>query len=211
MKKIILIISVVLILFSCKDNKKIPENFDYGTVENGIYSNTFFNFDVSFDKDWSVQSKEEMSEMSKKGQDLILGENKTLKRSFEASQVNVAELFAVFKFPVGTVSVYNPSLIMNAENLKSFPDVRKTKDYMDAVRSLLDQAPFTLIYKKKEYSKIIGGKEFMAMEIYNEDYDVTQEYFSTIHKGFAIVMVISYDDDNQKEELYKIIDHVKFK
>lgn len=211
MKKTILSLSILLILSSCKEQKKIPENFDYGTVENGIYSNKFFNFDLSFDKDWSVQSKEEMAEMSKIGQDILIGESESLKKNFKASQVNVAELFGVFKFPVGTVSVYNPSLIINAENLKDFPDVRKPKDYMDSVRNLLDQAPFTLIYKKKLYSKIIGGKEFVAMEIYNQDYNVTQEYFSTIHKGFAIVMVISYDDDDQKEELYKIIDNVKFK
>lgn len=211
MKKIILSLCVVLFISSCEETNKIPENFDYGTVENGVYSNTFFNFDLSFDKDWSVQSKEQMAEMTQKGQDLITGENERLKKNLKASQVNVAELFAVFKFPVETVSVYNPSLIMNAENLKGFPEVRKPKDYMDAVRSLLDEAPMTLIYKKQHYSKIIGGKEFVAMEIYNQDYDVNQEYFSTLHKGFAVIMVISYDGDDQKEELYKILNTLKFK
>ncbi|MEO8774402.1 MAG: hypothetical protein ABI263_07075 [Gelidibacter sp.] len=202
---------VVLFIYSCKEENKIPENFDYGTVENGVYANDFFNFELSFDKDWSVQSKDQMAEMTKKGQDLITGKNELLKKNLKASQVNVAELFAVFKFPVGTGSVYNPSLIINAENLKGFPDVRKPKDYMDAVRSLLDEAPMKLIYKEQHYSKIIGGKEFVSMEIYNQDYNVSQEYFSTIQKGFAIIMVISYNDDAQKEELYKIIDNLKFK
>jgi len=124
MKKIILSLCVVLLMSSCKEEAKIPENFDYGNTENGIYKNEFFNFEMPYNEEWSVQTREQMAKISQSGQDIMAGDNQKLKNTLKASQVNVADLFALFKFPVGSVPDNNPSIIINAENLKSFPAVK---------------------------------------------------------------------------------------
>jgi len=50
----------------------------------------------------------------------------------------------------------------------------------------------------------------MAMEIHNQDYNITQEYFATLRNGFAITIVASYNTDAQREDLYKMLDNLKF-
>lgn len=98
-----------------------------------------------------------------------------------------------------------------AENLVDFPKIRTSKDYIIEARSFLEDIALSLIYKTEPYSKILGGKEFIDMEIFNQHYNITQEYFATLSKGFAISMAVSYDNYDQKKELYKMIDHIKFK
>lgn len=210
MKKIVLGVCLVLFLSSCKDKTKIPKNFDYGKIEKGVYSNEFFGFDLPFNEDWSVQTKEEMEEMNKDGREILHGGNERLKKNLEASQVNVADLFSMFEFPMGMVSGVNASLIMKAENLESFPQVKTSKDYLTAARALLDQTSLILSYPKGIYPKRIGGEEFMAMEVHNQDHNITQEYFIILSKGFAISIVISYDNAEQKVELHEMINNLKF-
>lgn len=211
MKKVLLSLCVVLIFSSCKENVKIPENFDYGKIENSVYSNEFFNFELPFNENWSAQTKEQMYQMSENSRDVMAGDNQNLKNTLKASQVNVADLFAVFKFPVGTTQGGNASLIINAENLKSFPKVRTPNDYIAAARKLLDETPLILIYKQEPNAKTIGSKEFMTMEIFNQEYNISQEYFVTLRNGFAISMVATYDNAEDQLELYKMIDNLKFK
>ncbi len=210
MKKIILSFCVVLLLSSCKDEVKIPENFDYGKIESGVYDNKFFNFELAFNDQWSVQTKEEMQQMSENSRNTMAGDNQNLKSTLQASQVNVADLFSIFKFPVGSVTGGNASLIINAENLQSFPNVKTPRDYIMSARQLLDQTSLTLIYKKEPYTKTIGGKQFIGMEIFNQDYNLTQDYFVTLRNGFAVSMVLSYDNAEDQQELYKMLDTIKF-
>lgn len=210
MKKIILSFCVVLLLSSCKDEVKIPANFDYGKIENGVYDNKFFNFELAFNDQWSVQTKEEMHQMSENSRNTMAGDNQNLKSTLQASQVNVADLFSIFKVPVGSVTGGNASLIINAENLRSFPNVKNPRDYMVAARQLLNQTSLKLIYKKEPYTKTIGGKQFIGMEIFNQDYNLTQDYFVTLSNGFAISMVLSYDNAEDQQELYKMLDTLKF-
>ena len=210
MKKIILSVCLLSFLSSCKEETEIPKNFDYGKIEKGVYSNEFFEFELPFNKDWSVQTKEEMAKMNEDGREILHGNNERLKKNLEASQVNVADLFSIFEFPLEIISGVNASLIMKAENLKSFPQVKTSKDYLTAARALLDQTPLILSYPKGIYPKRIGGKEFTAMEVYNQDHNITQEYFIILSKGFAISIVISYDNREQKIELHEMIDNLRF-
>ncbi|HUH27340.1 hypothetical protein [Gelidibacter sp.] len=210
MKKILLSFCVVLLLSSCKEEVKIPANFDYGKIENGSYDNKFFNFKLAFNDQWSVQTKEQMHQMSENSRNTMAGDNHNLKNTLKASQVNVADLFSIFKFPVGSVSGGNASLIINAENLMSFPNVKTPRDYMVAARQLLDQTSLNLIYKKEPYTITIGGKQCIGMEIFNQDYNLTQDYFVTLRNGFAISMVLSYDNAEDQQELYKMLDTLKF-
>ena len=209
MNKIFLSLCVILLASSCKDEHKISEDFDHGKIENGVYSNEFFNFEVPYNQDWSVKSRDQMTEMTEEVRDFV--DQGNLETTPKETQINFAQLFALFKFPIGTVSEFNPSLIINAENLKSLSAIKTPKDYINETKILLDEGPMNFVYKEKPYSITIGSKEFATMEVYNQDYNITQEFFAAIHHGFAIAMVISYNDDAQKESLHKMIDNLKFK
>ena len=55
MKKIIYLF-ILTVLLSCSDqNKKLPDNFDFGKIENGSYKNDYFDMEVLFNPNWIVQ------------------------------------------------------------------------------------------------------------------------------------------------------------
>ena len=209
MKKIILSVFVLLILTSCKENDPKTADFDYGTIENGVYKNNYFNFEMPVNDKWFPKSKKDRILMSSKTKKT---ENKSDKSpDVKGADVKNAVLFSIAKFPAEAVQTANPSMFINSVNLEGYPNIKSPSDYIAMTRQMLDNTPLILVYKKEPYSKTIDGVEFQVMEIFNQDYEVTQEYLATLRNGFAISLVMAYTSEMQKEELYIMLDQLKFK
>jgi hypothetical protein len=209
MRKIIYLI--FLIALSCGKEKNIPTNFDYGQVVRGnIYKNDYFSMQVQFDPSWILQSRKEMARLTNTGKDLISGDDKQLSKVLDASLISVAELFMVFKYELGSIAEFNPSFLINAENLKMYPSVKDPKDYLVQAKKLFESTKMNYVYRQDDYNIKIGGVDFICMPIENLDYNIYQDYFVTIKNGFALAMIVSYDNENDKKELYAIIDKVNF-
>ncbi|MGL4369596.1 MAG: hypothetical protein ACRCUT_07990 [Spirochaetota bacterium] len=190
------------------------DGFDYGKVEKNQYQNQYFEFTAAIPENWAVQSKEQTSELTEKGRDLLAGDDENTKALIKASEVNSAYLLTVFKYEVGTAVEFNPSILIMAENLKNFPGIKNGNDYLFHTRKFLKQSQLQYDYLDEEFkSKKIGGKEFSLMSagITTAGMKIKQEYHSAVIKGFSFNIVISYVSDEQKAELYKILDSMKFK
>jgi len=211
MKKIIYLFILTLFL-SCSDQKKdLPENFDFGKTENGFYKNDYFDMEVMFNPDWIVQDKQAMNNLVEVGSDLVTGDNENLKSIVKYSQVNTAYLLAVFKHELGAAVEYNPSFMIVAENTKNFPGVKNGKDYLFHAKKLLKQTQLSYLFEKEVFGKKIGNSLFHIMET-KLDYMgtvITQEYISTVNKGFSLSFIISYATEEEKNELYEVIDNIK--
>ena len=196
---------------SCGKEKNIPKDFDYGQIVRGnIYKNDFFSMRVQFDPSWAIQGRKEMASLTNAGKDMLSGDDKKLNEALDASLVNVAELFMVFKFEPGSIAEFNPSFLVNAENLKMFPSVRDPKDYLSQAKKLFKNAKMNFAYRQDDYNIKIGGVDFVCMELENLNYGIYQDYFVTIRNGFALALIVSYANENDKNELYDIIDNVNF-
>lgn len=160
---------------------------------------------------WHVQPKEEQMLLTTKNKTESKAEKAKNDQQLKASEVESAVLFFISKFPAEAVQMENPSMFINAVNLDKYPEMKTSSDYIAGTRKILDKTPLILMYNKEPYSKNIGGADFEIMEIYNQDYNLTQEYLATIKKGFAVSIVIAYTSEQQKAELYKMIDNLKFK
>lgn len=211
MKKIIYLF-IVSVLLSCSDeNKNLPENFDFGKIEDGTYKNDYFDMEVLFNPNWIVQDKQEMNNLVERGSDLVTGDNKNLKSIVKASQVNTAYLLAVFKHEVGAAVEYNPSFMIVAENTKNFPGIKNGKDYLFHAKKLLKQTQMPYSFEKEVLERKIGNSLFHVMEA-RLDYMgqiIIQEYISTVNKGFSLSFIISYSTDKEKSELYEVVNNVK--
>jgi hypothetical protein len=51
----------------------------------------------------------------------------------------------------------------------------------------------------------------MNAEVHVRDLDINQIYYSTVLKGFTFNMIISFINDQQKQDLLKAINSTKFK
>ena len=214
MKKLIIlpaILFAILLISGCNLlERRIPENFDYGKAENGIYKNEFFNLEVRYPQEWVVQSKEQVDALREKGGDIVAGDNESLKRAVKASEVNSAYLLTVFKYEVGAPVEFNPSFMVMAENTKMVPGIKDGKDYLFHAKKLLEQTQLGYTISDDFYHKKIGSKEFYVMEasLSAGGMSVQQEYMVTVLNGFSLAFVASYGNEEQKNELYSIIEKV---
>lgn len=211
MKNIIYLI-IVTVLLSCSDQKKnLPQNFDFGKTENGSYQNDYFDMEVSFNPNWIVQDKQAMNNLIEVGSNFAIGDQKKLKSIIEASQVNTAYLLAVFKHEVGAAVEYNPSLMIVAENTKNFPGIKDGKDYLFHAKKLLKQSQMPYSFEKDLFEKKVGKSSFHVMEASLDymDQKIIQNYITTVNRGFSLSFIISYTTEEEKNELYEVINNIK--
>lgn len=207
------IVFLTIVLNSC-NNENIPANFDYGRIENNTYINSFFDFEMTLPDGWVVQTKEQMENMANTGKTLVAGDNSKMKAILKASEINTANLLSVFQFEQGAAVMYNPSITLIAENLKNFPGIKNGNDYLFHAKKLIEQSQFKYDYVDDKFSKeMIDGVEFYKMhtEVEYMGIDIKQIYYSTILKGFSFNAIISYNDDQQKQELLNLLNSMNFK
>lgn len=200
------------LLISCNQFNK-TKDFDYGKVENGKYLNSFFGFEVTLPSDWIVQTKEQTDELSESGKDIIAGDNKNTKAILNASEINSANLLAMFKYEKGAAVDFNPNFIIVAENLKKAPGIKNGGDYLFQTRKLLKQSQLQYDSLDEKFKKeIINNQEFYVMNasIKYMETNIKQSYYSTLENGFCISAIMSYVDDEQKTELEKVFNSMKF-
>ena len=209
--KVITLVLILALATSCKTEAPgIPESFDYGKVVNGVYSNDYFNMRVPFDDSWDVQSEEERKEISDLGKELV--EDEDLKRALDASSINNASLFSAYKYEVGSNLGYNPSISIIAENISQFPQIKHGSEYLKEAQKLMAQMQMDYTFNFVDTSKNIGHHSFDIMEV-DVDYlgnSFHQQYMATITKGFCLLLVISYDTDEQRKELEALVDDIVF-
>lgn len=185
--------------------------FDYGTTENGVYTNSFFNLKVVFNPEWFVQSQQQIANLSELGENLIVGDDNDLKRVIKASKVNVSNLLTVYKYELGSAVDFNPSFLLTIENTQLVPGIKTGKDYLFHAKKLLSKLEVKYTFDKPVYEKKIGDVTFHVLEaqINFMNLKLKQDYIVTVKNGFTVIFAISYMNKAQKKELYKVINNIK--
>jgi hypothetical protein len=203
---------LTLVMTGCNQTGKL-KNFDYGHTEKNKYYNSFFGLDLTLPDNWIVQTKEQTENLTKMGKDLVAGDDKNFKALINASEVNSANLLALFQYEVGAAVEYNPSFMLVAENLKSAPGIKTGSDYLFQSRKLLKQSQIQYSYIDDEFTKeVINNQEFYVMNcsIDYMGYKINQVYYSTLKDGFCLSAIISFINDEQKNNLEKILNSMNF-
>jgi hypothetical protein len=193
--------------------KQQPKNFDYGKIEKGVYANSFFDFEIPVPPNWAVQNKEQVQQLQKTGEELVSGNDKELGAKIKAADVRTAILLTVFKDKTDAVTdKFNSSFIILSENLGGMP-IKKGGDYLAHAKEIMQQSNMSYQFAPNYSTEKIGNKEFDRMDVSlnGQAQNVQQSYYSIIDRGFALSMIISYGDDEQKAELKNIISKIKFK
>lgn len=213
--KISLFISIVILsIFPNYSINAQSTDFDYGNIERNIYMNKYFGIEMSLPQDWIVQSREQIDNIMKTGKNLAAGDDAKMKAIFKASEVNSANLLAVYKYEIGSAVDYNPNMAMIAENIKNFPGIKSGKDYLFHARKFMEQSQFKYDSLDSEFTKEnINGIEFYKMnaEINYMKIKIKQVYYSTVAQQFCLSFIISYISDEQKPELINSLNTLKIR
>jgi len=188
--------------------------FDYGKVENNIYSNSFFNFEITLPSDWVVQSKEQTENLVEAGKKIVAGDDSNLKAVIKAAEINTAYLLTLFQYEIGSAVEYNPSLMLIAENVKLAPGIKTGGDYLFQTRKLMKQSQIQYNHIDEDFENVkINGQEFhrMNLDLNHIGLHIKQSYYSTIYNNFALSIIVSHVTDDQKEDLEKVLNSLDFK
>lgn len=205
----------VLFLFSfiATIGQSIENTPNYAYLEGNLYTNKFLSFSVEVPENWIIQNEEQLIELKKIGVDLVVGENEKLKNLLNNTN-GVYNLLTVFQYEVGSpIDDFNTNFALIAEDVSYAPGIKTGSDYLFHAKKLLLQTSLNIVQIDDAASKIeIGGIEFYKMHIEISMFDnmIKQDYYSTIMKGYSLGIIVSYQDDYQKQLVDKIINSFKF-
>jgi len=209
-----LIFLLYISILGCKDTteKNVPENFDYGRVENNTYINEFFDLKIPVNPNWYLLDSEQMDRINEMGAQIVGGDNQELTSSIKASQVNTASLLMLYRHELGANVPYNHSIIIAAENIKNFPGVERGTEYLREALTLIKQSDIDIRLLESKTEQTISGVDFDAMTIAMNfpETQIFQDYLCIIKNGFALSFALSFVNDTQKEELYAVLNAMEF-
>jgi len=185
----------------------IPENFDYGTLENGLYKNDFFGLEARIDTTWVVQNNDQTAQLLKKGSE-VMAEGE---RMLEVAKITTANLLTIFKYDADAGVESNPSLMILAENTKHALVIETGADYLVFVKKNLANSQIGYDFERKVFEKTIGKRKFHVLEakLNTGNLIVTQEYIATVMKGFSLLFTITYTNEAERQELYEMLNQIK--
>ncbi len=213
--RILLAFALLIGLTQCKNDRKIPENFDYGKVTNGVYQNAYFNFEMPVPNGWSVQNKQQVDQLKEMGRDMIGEKNKELAEQVKAGEVRTAYLFTAFERPIDSATgEFNPSIMIMAENIAGANHVKDGSDYLRETKKAIERSNMGQEIDPTIHNVKVDGKPFGILETITpagEGLKVHQEYYAHVQKGFAMTMILTYLTEAQGEQLKKIVNTINFR
>jgi hypothetical protein len=208
-----LALTLVLATLHCCYAQIDTANFDYGRINNNIYSNTYFNFNITIPTGWVLLSKNEYKDLQNKSIELFNEQDSSFTKTMRASLVNSANLFTAFKYQPGTNTEFNPSISMVVENISKSPAIQTGDEYLQIVRTYMRKYTTQYSFENDEIKKChVGSKTFYKLEVLITvgGQIAYQHYYSTVINGFSVNILLCYIFDSQKKELLKALNTAHF-
>jgi len=193
--------------------KKANDEIDFGTINNSTYSNNYFGLTVTLPADWSVQDQEAQKRLMGMAGNLVAGDDKNEKALIKASELQTFNLFAAFKYPIGSPVPANPTVLALAEKVSQLPGIKQGKDYLYHVRQGVESSQIKMTFPKDIYPQKLGGVDFDVMDaqLAMNGKTVNEKYYCTIKKGYALTFIVAFESDQLDPAQQKFLDSVAFK
>lgn len=213
MKSFTILIASFLLITSCKQLVGIPDNFDYGKVENNVYVNEFFGMSFPLTDGWEPLEKAFVDSIRTEGLKQLSESNNSLDKEIDASQIKTANLISLLKEDDNILQFYNANIAIMAENLKLALSVKDGKDYLESAKDVMLSTGIDLKVMSEITPFEIGGHKFYTMEVLNkyQDMEVHQDFYADIINGFGLAIVCNWSDNEQREATRKAIAGITFK
>tara|TARA_B110000091_G_C13639667_1_gene400678 strand:- start:172 stop:813 length:642 start_codon:yes stop_codon:yes gene_type:complete len=209
-RSLIIAIGLLLLITGC--DSKPAADIDYGTINNNVYSNKYFDISINLPDTWFVQSQAAQKALMETGSNLIAGDDKTLKSVMKESEKQTVNLFSIFKYESGAPVNFNPSIISVAERISHMPGIKRGSDYLFHARKLLESGQMNYDFPNDLYTKEVSELSFdvMPAQITVNNITVYQDYHVVKIKDYALALILSYSSDSEKSELDGILNELKF-
>jgi hypothetical protein len=208
MKYFILFI-IFIAIGACSQKEEQP---DQGTLANNIYSEHFFGIQVSIPFNWQVQNEDKLRVLTDSSSSIIAQSNPEMKTISDSAKDNTIQLLTVLRNPANDSAAFNPSFVLLAEQL---PEKASKMDEKVYLRLTIEQLKKTGLYEGIDTGArkvTVGGKEFFSLAVTTAwgETVVEQDFYVMITKGYALVLITSYANAQQQDDLFGMLASVKF-
>ncbi len=184
----------------------IVETDEFGRVEGRTYTNTVYNFRVTFPDVWLVPDRDFEDVMKSKGFDITLKAPDNLSG---ASKVQVEKALEKVKILVSAYrsmpgSTDNAILRVAVEDLRTTPQVKDAVDYFDMMRSQFSvmKLPADFKYSETQAEKL-GAKQFAFID--TSTAAGKKRMYATVRNGYAILFTLSYTKPDDLATMRQIL------
>jgi hypothetical protein len=203
-----MIITSVFII-NCSDKEII----DFGEFEAGVYTNSFFDLMLRLPDSWHVLDLESRMEIMKRGSKIVAGNNKRLKAAIDTADQKSLNLLTAYESLPGAAVSTNPGIMLIAEKVNHAPGIKRGSDYYFQAKKLMKLSNIKVSYPKEIYEIIIDGVSFDVMETeitMGPGVVIRQRQYATIMKKYALLVALTYQDENSLDQLEQIVKTIKF-
>jgi len=206
--------AILIVLFVCSVNfaqkpvpkptpKKTPEAVpvkssifetdELGRVEGRTYTNTVYDFQITFPDTWLVPDRDFEVYMKSQGHDISLKAPDTVgkagKLQIDKALEKVKMLVIGYRAMPGMAD--NAILRVSVEDLRLNPAVKDAVDYFDLMRSQFTvmKLPADFKYSETQAEKL-GSKQFAFIDT-NSNAGKKRMY-ATVRRGFAIMFTLTF-------------------
>ena len=177
-----------------------------GEVIGQRYYNNYFELEFETPDTWFVLSEDEMMTLMTKGQQVLKGQNEEIAK--DLAEVDVLNLFGVFKYPMNEQVTLNPSLIITAEKLDASSGVVDGKTYLEASKSILEQTglPYEIGLPTAVVSSDLRAHGALDAAIKFEDLEIKQRYIAFVSGDYLLSCVMTYEaGDGESGEVLRVM------
>ena len=193
--------------------KETAEQIDVGTVEGSMYRNKYLGFRLWVPPEWSIQDQQTQKQIVQKGLQVAAGDDTNMQAVLRANEAQTINLLMAFKHPRGAPVTFNPVIACTAESVSHLPGIRTGGDYLFHMRRALEASQLKYSFVREVSPEAIAGVEFYSMltEVALSPQQVVQQsYYTTLRKGYAVTLILSYTTKEEAGELYRILDTMAF-
>jgi len=211
MKKIILAhLAIVIFLFGCSD--KTIDQINYGTLKDGVYTNSYFNMKISSPKSWTWQNSEALEAQAKSGVDLIAGDDANLKATFDLARKKTLNLFSLFEYAIGSKVSYNPNISCAAEKVTHIPSIKTGSDYFYHMKKFLGSGRIKVDFPEESHTELLSGVtvDVMPATIRIGNLSVHQKYYAVKIKDYILLVVMNFTTKAEEKKLLGIMQKLVF-
>ena len=205
--KALLLLAITPLFFCCESNtKKSTDYFNRGYIEDNTYYNSFFNLKLPLPTNWHIMNDGEL-ELIAESSALITNE-KIEKHESEGFVDNT--LISIFKYGLLDAPSFNYNFSLITNKVRGIKNGKEAAEELLEVFSRKNESMRILSKEFKAYN--FGGKTFFNFETAQQLFDlsINQSFYITVYRSYAIIIILTYQTNEQKKELAKFIKNISF-
>jgi hypothetical protein len=192
----------------CSRGKKL----DYGKLEGSIYTNDFFNMQLTVPPQWVVNGDEVKKRMLATGQEIVKSDDARTERAIKNAADRTFQLLTLSRVAMGTAPL-NSSFTCVAEEIPESTGVTQGDQYLNKMKESFKYSSLPLRVERDTYSEMIGGTQFFGLSVVAKigTLEVPQTYHAYVTHGYALLFIGTLFNEQDRKTIDGIIGSVRFK